>query len=96
MTTYDLVKWVHILSSTVLFGTGIGTAFHMWMTYRRGTARELALAGRNTVLADWLFTLPAGLVQPATGLWLVSIAGWRYTEPRLVATYALYGLAISC
>lgn len=26
---YLLTKWLHILSSTVLFGTGIGTAFQM-------------------------------------------------------------------
>jgi len=30
---YLCVKWLHILSSTVLFGTGIGTAFScLWQT----------------------------------------------------------------
>ena len=29
--TYQLLLWIHILSSTLLFGTGIGTAFHGWM-----------------------------------------------------------------
>ena len=27
MDAYTLLKWVHILSSTVLFGFGAGTAF---------------------------------------------------------------------
>ena len=27
MSLYLLLKWVHILSSTILFGTGIGIAF---------------------------------------------------------------------
>ena len=26
---YLLLKWLHILSSTFLFGTGIGSAFYM-------------------------------------------------------------------
>src|SRR5437868_991256 len=31
---YLIVKWVHILSSTLLFGTGLGIAFFMWMAHR--------------------------------------------------------------
>ena len=27
---YLRIKLIHILSSTVLFGTGLGTAFFMW------------------------------------------------------------------
>ncbi|MDD3447036.1 MAG: DUF2269 family protein, partial [Zavarzinia sp.] len=30
---YALVKLLHILSSTVLFGTGIGTAFSMLLAH---------------------------------------------------------------
>ncbi len=96
MTLYDVVKWLHILSSTVLFGTGIGTAFHLWLTHKRGTASQIALAARNTVLADWLFTLPAGIAQPVTGFWLVWLAGWDLWSPWLVASYGLYILAFCC
>jgi hypothetical protein len=31
---YLLVKWVHIVSSTILFGTGIGSAFCLFMANR--------------------------------------------------------------
>jgi uncharacterized membrane protein len=31
---YIVVKWVHILSSTILFGTGIGSAFYLFMANR--------------------------------------------------------------
>lgn len=96
MTLYDFAKWLHILSSTVLFGTGLGTAFHLWLTHRRGTPGQVALAARNTVLADWLFTLPSGIVQPVTGFWLVWLAGWDIWASWLVASYALFGLALCC
>jgi len=96
MTQYEIAKWLHILSSTVLFGTGLGTAFHLWITHRRGTPGQIAMATRNTVLADWLFTLPSGIVQPITGFWMVWLAGWSPWASWLVASYALYVLALCC
>jgi len=57
--SYLWLKWLHVLSSTVLFGTGIGTAFQMGFAHRRGDVRAIAVVARNVVLADWLFTLPA-------------------------------------
>ena len=47
------------------------------------------------VVADWLFTLPAGIVQPLTGLWLVYLAGYGAGEPWLVVTYGLYLVALA-
>lgn len=94
--TYELVKWLHILSSTVLFGTGIGTAFHLFVTWRRGSAEAFATAARHTVLADWLFTLPSGIFQPLSGLWLADLLGYDLLEGWLVVTYALYVLALAC
>jgi len=36
---YLIVKWMHILSSTILFGAGVGSAFHMFMATLRVTSR---------------------------------------------------------
>jgi len=96
MDPYLLAKWLHILSSTVLFGTGIGTAFQMVWAMRSNDTRVIARVAGGVVLADWLFTTPAGLVQPATGLWLVWLTGYDLTEGWLLATYALYLLAFIC
>jgi uncharacterized membrane protein len=93
---YLLAKWLHILSATVLFGTGIGTAFQMVWVMRRGDPGQVAGVAGGVVVADWLFTTPAGLVQPATGLWLIWLAGYSLSEPWLVVTYALYVLAFLC
>lgn len=93
---YLLAKWLHILSSTVLFGTGIGTAFQMVWVMRRAEPGQVQGVASGVVIADWLFTTPAGLVQPATGLWLIWLSGYSPTEPWLLLTYALYVLAFLC
>lgn len=96
LDAYLWLKWLHILSSTVLFGTGLGTAFQMWFAHRRGDPAAIAVVARNVVLADWLFTLPAGIVQPATGLALVMRSGVPPFTSWLAVTYALYALAFAC
>jgi uncharacterized membrane protein len=91
-----ILKTVHILSSAVLFGTGLGTAFHMWVTHRRGDVKAIAVTARNVVLADWLFTATSGILQPVTGVGLILLAGYDPASSWLVVTYALYALAGVC
>jgi uncharacterized membrane protein len=91
-----VLKTLHILSATLLFGTGLGTAFHMWMTHLRGDVRAIATTARNVVLADWLFTTTSGIAQPVTGVALVVMTGYDPTESWLLVTYGLYLLAGAC
>jgi uncharacterized membrane protein len=93
---FHVVKTLHIVSSTVLFGTGFGTAFHMWATHLRGDVRAIAVTARNVVLADWLFTATSGVAQPVTGFAMVRMAGYDPLASWLVATYALYAVAAAC
>ena len=91
--TYLVVKWLHILSSTVLFGTGLGSAFYMFVASRTRDVHVIANVVRHVVLADWIFTTPAVVLQPLTGLWLVHLAGFPLASPWLIASIALYLLA---
>jgi uncharacterized membrane protein len=93
---YLPLKWLHIVSSTVLFGTGLGTAFHFWYTMRTGSVAAVAASARATVLADWLFTLPAVILQPATGFALALIAGHPLGSPWIAASIGLYLVAGAC
>lgn len=93
---YLWIKWIHILSGMLLFGTGLGTAFHLYATHLRGDVAAIAAATRNTVLADWLFIASSGVIQPASGLVLIHLAGYDYSESWLIATYVLYGIAAIC
>ena len=91
-----IVRWIHILSATILFGTGIGTAFHGLASNLRGDVPSLAIANRNVVLADWLFTTPAVIVQPATGFWLAYRLGWPLDSGWIVWSLILYLFVGAC
>ena len=96
MDPYLFAKWLHILSSTVLFGTGIGTAFQMVWAMRTKKVETIHSVTSGVVVADWIFTTPAGILQPLTGLWLIYLTGYSLSEPWLILTYALYVLAFAC
>ena len=70
MSTYLILKWLHILSSTILFGTGLGIAFFQWMSWRTGELAVIARITRLTVLADFIFTTPAVVIQLLSALGL--------------------------
>jgi uncharacterized membrane protein len=53
---YLLVKWIHIVSSTILFGTGLGSAFCLFMANRSKDVPSIHFATRTVVVADFLFT----------------------------------------
>lgn len=95
----DLATWlklVHVLSATVLFGAGMGTAFFMWRADKAGDVAAIAVTARHVVLADLLFTTPAVIVQPVTGVWLAYARGYDFTEGWLWAAIALYVLTGAC
>lgn len=91
--TYLVVKWLHILSSTLLFGTGLGSAFYMFFASRTRDVGVIAVVVRHVVIADWAFTTPAVILQPITGLWLVHSAGFPLDSSWIVVSVALYLLA---
>lgn len=93
---YPILKTIHIVSSTVLFGTGLGTAFHFWLAHRTGRVEAIAVAARSTVIADFLFTAPAVVIQPATGVALALMAGFPLTATWILASIALYLAAGAC
>ncbi|MDV3238990.1 MAG: DUF2269 domain-containing protein [Gammaproteobacteria bacterium] len=96
MDAYLPIKLIHILSATLLFGTGLGTAFYMWRAHGSGDVRAIATVARNVVMADWLFTTPAVIVQPISGVWLASLRGYALSEPWIVASLVLYAVAGAC
>jgi uncharacterized membrane protein len=93
---YLVVKWLHVLSSTVLFGTGLGSAFYMFFTNRTGEVRAIAIVARRVVIADWLFTTPTAIVQPLTGFWLLHLSGMPWTSGWIVWSLVLYAIAGGC
>ena len=96
MSAYLVVKWAHIVSSIVLLGTGFGTAYFMFFANRTKDVAAQAVIARLVVRADWWFTTPTVIIQPATGLWLAHAAGTPLSTPWLAASLVLYALAGVC
>jgi uncharacterized membrane protein len=93
---YLIAKWLHILSSTVLFGTGLGSAYYMFFASRSRNAQACAVVVRHVVLADWLFTTTTLIFQPLSGLYLMHLAGYPLTAPWILWSFVLYFLAGAC
>lgn len=96
MNAYLLVKWLHIVSSVVLVGTGFGSAFYLFFANRSASLEARAIVARLVVRADLWFTTPAVIVQPLTGMWLAHTVGWPLSTPWLLASLLLYALTGAC
>lgn len=96
MNEYLLLKWLHVLSSVVLVGTGFGSAFYMFFANRSGSVAAQAVVTRLVVRADWWFTTPAAIFQPLSGLRLAHLAGWPWSTPWLALALGLYLFAGAC
>ena len=96
MDLYLITKTIHILSSTILFGTGIGIAFFMFRSMFTDNIQEKLYAAKSTVLADYLFTFPAVIIQPLSGVALIHMVGYDWTDFWLMATYIIYIIVGLC
>ena len=96
MDFYLGIKLLHILSATLLFGTGLGTAFFMFRAYRSENAEAMKVTTENVVLADWFFTTPAIVVQILTGIWLTQRLGIPYNSVWFITVIALFFLVGAC
>ena len=93
---YLIVKWLHIVSSTLLFGTGIGSAFYLLFTSLSRDVRAIAVVSRHVVRADWLFTATTVVFQPLSGFYLAHLAGYPLGSRWIVWSLVLYLVAGAC
>lgn len=93
---YLTVKLIHIVSATLLFGTGLGSAFYMFMAYRSGSMKAMAETNRIVVIADSIFTAPTVIIQLVTGLYLLNYLGLEWTSPWSLSVFGLYAFVGAC
>jgi uncharacterized membrane protein len=94
--TYLTLKYLHLLSMVLLFGTGFGSAFYKWMADRSGNVTHIAIVNKHVVLADWLFTTPTIIIQPITGIWMLYLINIPLTTAWVALSLALYAIAGLC
>ena len=61
MNTYLLVKTLHIISATLLVGTGFGTAFYMFWVNRSGSVAAQSVVAYTFIVA---WRLPEAWAHP--------------------------------
>ena len=90
MDNYLLLKMVHILCAVVVAGTGAGIAFFMFMAHRSSNVEAMTVTARHVVLADWIFTAPAVVLQFITGILLMVKLGYSFTSTWFLLVLALF------
>lgn len=78
--SYQLLKLIHILSATLMIGTGFGSAFYLFLTYKRSQVSTLKEVLKLVLLADTIFTTPSVIIQLITGVLLSNMMGLTYTN----------------
>lgn len=96
MSTYLIIKWLHIVSSVLLVGTGFGSAFYLFFTNRSNSRPAIATVCRLVVRADWWFTTPAVIIQPLSGIALIWLVGWDWHSTWIWLSVLLYCIAGIC
>ena len=90
MTLYFALKFLHLMGATVLLGTGAGIAFFMLAAHRTGNVALIAGVARIVVIADFIFTATAAVLQPITGIALAWESGHVLTDGWIVLSIGLY------
>jgi uncharacterized membrane protein len=88
--SYFILKFLHVIGATVLLGTGAGIAFFMLMAHRTGQPAVIAGVARIVVIADFVFTATAVVLQPVTGVLLVRAVGYALTDAWILWSIVLY------
>jgi uncharacterized membrane protein len=96
MSLYLTLKWIHILSSVMLVGTGFGSAYYMFYANRTRHVTAQSVVSTLVVRADWWFTTPTVIIQPATGFAMAYLAGMPLGTPWIAASMALFVFAGAC
>jgi uncharacterized membrane protein len=91
-----LLKLIHVLSSTVLFGTGLGVAYFMLRACRSCDPIVVAHTAGIVVMADAVFVANAAIVQPVSGVQLALAIGYSLSESWIAASLVFYAVVAAC
>lgn len=87
---YYVLLYLHVIGAAVLLGTGAGIAFFMLVAHLRKNPAVIAGVASIVVLADFLFTATAVIVQPVTGFLLARLLGYPILDGWIALSLLLY------
>jgi uncharacterized membrane protein len=94
--TAELVRLVHVVSSALMFGVGVGSFWFMVTAARSNDPAAIAITTRNAVRAEWFIAAPVALIQPTTGYLLMLQLGYSLHSSWFAAVAVLYIIAGMC
>ena len=90
MEYYLALKLIHILAAVIVAGTGAGIAFFMFMANRSNNPQAIYITAQHVILADWIFTTPAVIIQILTGVFLMNMQGYSFSSPWFYSVVGLF------
>ena len=93
MTTYELLKTIHVLFAVIWVG---GAATTQILATRLSKANEpgrMAAFAKEIEFVGTRVFMPASVIVLAAGIWMVAISGWNFTDLWIVL--GLVGIAFS-
>jgi uncharacterized membrane protein len=91
-----MIRLLHVLSSALMFGVGVGAFWFMVTAGRSGNPAAIAVTTRNAVRAEWFIAAPVAVIQPATGYLLMLQMGYPLQSKWFAAVAILYIIAGMC
>ena len=88
--SYFVLTFLHVVGASVLLGTGAGIAFFMLLAHLSRNTVVIAGVARIVVIADFVFTATAVVVQPITGALLVTHVGYSFFDAWVLWSLVLY------
>jgi len=85
-----VIRLLHIVSSALMFGVGVGALWFMLTTVRSGNPAAIAVITRNAVRAEWFIAAPVALIQPTTGYLLMLQLRYPLHSAWFAAVATLY------
>ncbi len=82
---YYIIKYLHIISSILMVGTGFGSAIYVFLSNRYGNLQTQYFTNRMVVLLDWIITTPTVIIQPATGF----ILAYYYLDMEIFSEWLI-------
>jgi uncharacterized membrane protein len=92
----ELIRLVHVLSSALMFGVGIGAFWFMRAALRSADVAAIAITTRNAVRAEWFIAAPVAILQPVTGYLLMLQLNYALNSRWFIAVATFYILAGMC
>lgn len=92
----ELIRLIHIVSSALMFGVGIGAFWFMRAALGSANVAAIAVITRNAVRAEWFIAAPVAIIQPTTGYLLMLQLDYLFRSRWFLAVAALYIVAGMC